>query len=409
MDPIIEYIARFYLDSPDFNGCPQGQLFETFPNVTRSQIGAWIESGDLELVTGEMDLNPHIRRFPSWPIERQIAELGNAGCMYPTKSTLAQVVRETDYVDRPYTRALALGEHHLAHRSFELSVLEMYRNDPRYSYDCDDTHGSIVVTDEHNESTDMRESEKVYLQTFGFSYNERFDRAVASFVTYLSRLTPQHQQLWHAKDLGDGYHLHPDFITTQIVGDWPERLPIFQALPMEMQVINAMAEAMGRPPFFRETVRPKKLSFLLRPTSNELHEFVHLLDKLLGDNINKAFFLNDIPLEDERKRKDGKIVVTPKGTIRLLDEWLRSRFRPENPESMNGAISTLKRIRKLRQNPAHSISKDVFDQKYFHEQRALAISAYVAIRTIRLIFANHPSARNVHVHPMLFDGKISDF
>jgi len=38
---------------------------------------------------------------------------------------------------------LALGEAQLSYRSFDLSVLEFYRNDPRHRYENDDINGRI--------------------------------------------------------------------------------------------------------------------------------------------------------------------------------------------------------------------------------------------------------------------------
>src|SRR5688572_12553489 len=57
---------------------------------------------------------------------------------------------------------------------------------------------------------------------------------------------------------------------------------------------------------------------LIRPTLREFNAFVHVLDKFMSENINKNFFGADVSPETERPRKDGKIVVTQKGTIQLL-------------------------------------------------------------------------------------------
>ena len=50
-------------------------------------------------------------------------------------------------------------------------------------------------------------------------------------------------------------------------------------------------------------------------------------------------------------------------------------------------------VRKLRQKPAHAVNENIFDLKYFKEQRQLIIDAYNSVRTLRLIFANHPKVK----------------
>jgi hypothetical protein len=69
-------------------------------------------------------------------------------------------------------------------------------------------------------------------------------------------------------------------------------------------------------------------------------------------------------------------------------------------------IQTFRKIRKLRQKPAHAVNEDAFDQKYFREQRELIIEGYGAIRTLRLILANNPATHGHAVPDWLQEGKI---
>ena len=96
---------------------------------------------------------------------------------------------------------MVLGEPKLSFDSFDLSILEFYRNDPRYYYRTDGISGWISVKDKFYHSDQMPKSDKVILESFGFSYDESMNRAVAVFLIYLSRLSPQHQQIWNAKIL----------------------------------------------------------------------------------------------------------------------------------------------------------------------------------------------------------------
>jgi hypothetical protein len=151
--------------------------------------------------------------------------------------------------------------------------------------------------------------------------------------------------------VGKGFGVHPDFFRTQIVGDFPETIPISEAFFMEMAVIAEMSKAMGRPPLFRETKRPKRFALLIRPTAYEFERFVLLLDKCVSDNIDRKFFLQDVEFEALKPRPDGQEVVEQKGTIQILDEWLRKRFRPADsspPSPLDTALATFREIRKLR-------------------------------------------------------------
>jgi hypothetical protein len=259
----------------------------------------------------------------------------------------------------------------------------------------------------------MRESDKALLQTFGFSYSDQFDRSVAVFLRYLHDLTPEHQQIWKSKELEGQYRLHPDYYRSSILGEWGTRHSIFDAFTLELEIINNMSEKMGKPHLFRHTYRdsrPREFGFLLRPTLHEFNSFALLLDKFMSDNINKEFFKGDIELENETERDDGKIIVSQKGTIQLLEQWVEKYFKPADPQPILEMISSFKKVRKLRQKPAHSVKENEFDQKYFKDQRRLVIEAYDSVRTLRLILANHPEVKAdpPEIDQMLFQGKIWD-
>ena len=94
---------------------------------------------------------------------------------------------------------LALGKAQLEYKSFELSVLELYRNDPRYSYEYDDIHGYISIRDELYGKSKMKASDEILLESFGVSFDDEDNVYVAVFLRYLSRLSPEHQLIWGPK------------------------------------------------------------------------------------------------------------------------------------------------------------------------------------------------------------------
>ena len=413
---IIEEVTKFYLSSHDFNGISLSALADklkiTIGEICES-ICRLIAEDLVGVLFSDSDVNPNIIRIGFEKKENQIEKLKQktppTAFIYPRPKHLNKVVDEKQYQGNPYRLCLALGEPQLAYRSFDLQVLEFYRNDPRYSYDNNDVGGKIYCN-----SDEMQNSDRVFLQTFGFSYDANFNRAVAVFLRYLSNLSSEHQQIWKAKELKGDFKLHPDYYRVSIIGDWPDRIPICSAFLKELFIINQMANAMGRPKFFLQDFgeygdnKPQRFGFLIRTTLEEFNHFVLLLDKMLSDNINKKFFKNEVPYENEIKRKDGKIEIQNKGTLQILDEWIRKYFNTEDWGLWDKSIKSLRKIRKLRQKPAHEIDENIFDQRYFKEQRELIIEAYSAIKILRLLFANHPmvDAADIKMPTWLEEGQI---
>lgn len=73
------------------------------------------------------------------------------------------------------------------------------------------------------------------------------------------------------------------------------------------------------------------------------------------------------------------------------------------------AVATFRKVRKLRQKPAHALEEDRFDQAIFRQQRELVIEAYSSVRLIRLVLANHPACKDVKVDSHLYEGKVTSF
>ncbi len=418
MERILGIVTSFYLRSHRFNGLPLSTLsarLQVSADLARDMLPTLVEKKLVSVNTGAVHPNPHIKALDPLPIEQQLDGLKTAPpehtCIYPETPHLRMVVNSSKYDRQPYALRLALGEPQLRHVAFDLSVLEFYRNDPRYLYEHDDVRGRISLHDKYCRSNGMRRRDKVLLETFGFAYNRRMHRAVASFLWYLSTLTPEHQAIWQAKELRGIYQLHPDYYRSAIIGDWPERVSVFTAFLEEIRVINRMTTAMGRPPLFRNQIlpdeRPREFGFLIRPTSKEFDDFRQALDKLVSDNLNPLFFRGKINPEEEIARRDGRIEVRHKGTLRMLGEWLRASVRLREPEVLDEMLGAFKAIRQDRNRPAHRIDDNTFDQRYFRQQRKLIVRAYSAMRTLRLIIANHPAVKGVDVPDWLCPSKIN--
>lgn len=418
IEEIYEEVHNQYFESGDFNGMPIYKLANKF-NIDSEEFRTTIRNGiDNEILTATFHGNTHIKAFSSFD-KTQILEWFDTRdypahiCLYPHAKKLSSSVLLEKYKESPYTLELAKGAGQLDFRTFDLSVLEYYRNDPRYSYETDFIHGSISIEDEYFESDLVPETDQILLKTFGFAYDNKFGRYVAVFIRYLSDLSPEHQKVWSAKEIKGDIKLHPDYYASSIEGSWGTRMSIFEAFVEELHVINKMSELIGKPNLFNHSYyndRPKEFGFLLRPTASEFNDFILLLDKMMSDNINKSFFGDDVDLEIEEEREDGKIIIRQKGTIQILESWVSKYFKPVNSQPVEDMIATFKKVRKLRQKPAHKVNTNIFDQTIFKKQREIVINAYDAVRTLRMILANHPKVRKnpPNISERLFKGDIWD-
>lgn len=418
IEEVYEEVHNQYFESGDFNGMPIYRLADKF-DIESDEFRTAIRNGiDNEILTATFHGNTHIRAFSCFK-KHQILEWFDTTdypshiCLYPHTKKLSDSALLERYKESPYKLELAKGAGQLDYRTFDLSVLEYYRNDPRYSYNTDFIHGSISIEDEYFESDSVPESDQVLLKTFGFAYDNEFGRYVAVFVCYLADLSSEHQKVWAAKEIKGDIKLHPDYYASSIEGSWGTRMSIFQAFVEELEVINKMSEIIGKPSLFKYSYyndRPKEFGFLLRPTASEFNDFVLLLDKMMSDNINKSFFGNDVDLETEEERDDGKILVRQKGTIQILESWVSKYFTPVDPKPVEDMMATFRNVRQLRQKPAHKVNKNKFDQTIFKKQREIVIKAYDAVRTLRMLLANHPEVRKnpPKISERLFKGEIWD-
>jgi hypothetical protein len=328
-------------------------------------------------------------------------------CVYPASRVLQSVVSNSRYEGRPFTKRLFLGEAQLTPVFFDLDVLEKYSRDPRYSFEFHDYSGSISISDSHYSSTTVRDRDKVLLATFGIGYDANRHRVVIAYLRYLSDLSPEHQQIWNAHILNEPCVMNSDYARATIYGAWPQHRSAYEALLAEQEEINKLSEMIGKPRLFRETYsearRPAEFRPMLRPTKRNFDDFVHLLDKMVSENINKDFFRGDIALET-RQTIDEETVVTPKGTLTLLQQWFDTRYRTADGRRVGKEVTeALKKVRGLRQTPAHRVTGDEFDPNLPKQQDELVAAVIRSLMSIRLILSAHPLARGRYEPPDWLD------
>ena len=185
---------------------------------------------------------------------------------------------------------------------------------------------------------------------------------------------------------------------------------MFDALLAEIKLINAMCSSIGIPPLFRnEFSRDNQeligYRIILIPSLKNYYEFVSALEKIVVNNLNYDTFQKDAKYikRIERKKTDG----TPKGSIEMLEEWFLVNYFTNNSygyEMFNKYISgTFRKIRRIRQVPAHELYDNEHDKSLYSKQNELINEVYRTVRDLRMMFGKHPSARSVDIPSELND------
>jgi hypothetical protein len=400
----LEDIVHFYLNSPDFNGVSLDRLLECREAGALDALKKLVQRELVEVISGKWD-NPHIKRLPAYEVAKQLEILtpdsAEAICVYPSEKHMRGTIRSNLYRNRPFTRLLALSHPQIEPNFFELSVLDRYQSDPRYIFRFDGLAGSISITDQHYRSRGMVSSDKVILGSFGLGSDARGQKVAVVFLRYLSSLTPRHQQHWQSQWVRGNCAVEGNYYRRSILGEWTDGISVYDALLAELFHINAMCARVGMPPLFIQDFsgeRPKGFGLLMRPTRREYHEFAHILDKLISENLNLEFFeAEGLSVEGEATRSDGRVEVMRKASLRLLQEWLGMRIRFKVDSGPARIMATLREVRALRQKPAHAMIDDEFSPSYQKEKERLISDVYMSISNIRAFFQTHPQARDYTV------------
>lgn len=429
-------VYDFFVNSNDFNGIPLRQISNDL-NVDYEKsidlIKALVEN---DKITIQSSSNPHIiynRLYPkniqlkilegakNWIVTvEKIGKISFASestdtpiCLYPTPKLLKSNRNLDEFGEAVYGKKLAVGEPQLKPIFFEIEVLERYSNDPRFDFQFKDYSGQISCKYDENEKPFVRPEDEVFLKTFGLGFDSEKNRLAVVYLRYLSDLTPEHQAYWKSKEKNGDCKMLQEYHENTIQGKWTSSYSIFSGFIGELTCLNEISNKIFSKSLFRENFdaanRPKEFTFFFTPTLKNYNDFVHLLDKMLSDNINNDFFKGKLELYDIIKLEDGLVERKPKGTLRLLEEWLCGIFKTDNNDELKDIFKSLKKIRRERQNPAHKISENAYDKKYTDLQKSLISEAYSSIRALRFIFQQHPSAKNFEIPDWLENGEIKTF
>ncbi|MCA0237717.1 MAG: hypothetical protein LCH81_15185 [Bacteroidetes bacterium] len=438
INKIKERIYDFFVNSYDFNGIPLRQISTEFKIKYKPSIDiikSLVEEGAVSI---QSSTNPHIIFFQHYPTEIQLKILEDAKkikarkittigdivimsegteypiCLFPSQSYLYSKRDLSEFSKTEYTRQLALGEPQLKPIFFEIEVLERYINDPRFDFKFDDYSGGISCKyDDEGNNPIVREEDQIFLKTFGLGFDESGKRLAVVYLRYLKDLTWEHQVYWKSKEASGDCKMVKEYHDNTVNGSWTFSSSIFSAFIGESTCLNQLAIAgFGKPIFqkeFNDEKRPKEFTFFFTPTLKNYNEFILLLDKMISDNINKEFFNGEIELYEIQKIEEGLVERKPKGTLRLFEEWLTSKYSVQDQNLIKEVFEPFKNVRKERQNPAHKINENVYDEKYTDRQREVIKGCYDSVRLLRQIFQRHPKARNVEIPNWLDSGNIKEF
>lgn len=435
-EKILLVIYDFFVSSNDFNGLPLRGVSKKFNIDYSESIDYVIDLVKTGKVSIQSSTNPHIIGWYHdivWQSEvleqaktikeHPVFTFGNLQvmeedseypiCLYPSKSYLKEHRDVSDLIESPYTKQLALGEPQLDFHFFEIDVLERYFNDPRYRFDFQDYSGAISCETDENGNTILEEKDQTFLETFGLGFDENERRVAVVFTRYLKDLPSAHQLYWHTKEIFSDCKVLKEYYENAINGEFTNSISIFSAFIEELNCLYDITEfifgiSLLKTKFEGEK-RPKEMTFFFLPTSKNYENFVHLLDKMLSDNINKKFFNGKIEEYELVPLENNLVERRLKGTLKMLEEWFGNNFKAKNTESFTNIFRYLKEIRKERQHPAHCISKNTYDEKYVELQKEMIEKAYEAVRALRTAFQNHPKAKSFEIPTYLDEAELKVF
>lgn len=401
-----------------FNGTVASSLLRIVkdPEHLRGEIAALIDADRITAVFARTSLNIHIKRLPDLPKSTQLKLLGtealNTICLYPSASEVEKRVDLSKWHYRPFSKALLLAEPQLNYRAFDMGALERYVADPRYVFEFDDYMGWMSVSNDYFRDDEHPERDKISLQTFGLGFDAQRIPHIIVFLRYLAGLSPEHQQYWQSYLASGDIRMCKPYYQSSIDGEWWENRSIRYAICEELRLIRALSKAIWGQSLFRETDSgiPIGLSSFLRPTNENFNRFVMALDKMLSESIDYSFFEGKCTIETEAVRSDGKIVVTRKGTLSLLQEWLLKEISWDDPDAfLEIVVKPLRRIRRLRQAPAHRFITDNFSLEFYESRKQLLGEVLNSLSNIRATFAKHPRSKNIDIPDWLDSGVIDVF
>ena len=376
-----------------------------------------IKEDDFSVSFASIDINPHIKRLPELPPNEQIKRLQTEKlaefCVYPSAAAVMQHENLPDFTTKPFSQMLLQVKAQLDFVCFELQVLSRYTEDPRYSLDFGDYMGDLSISDKCYLDQDFSERDKVGLQTFGLGFDTQKNPVVVVFLRYLANLSPEHQQYWNSfRFSGEAWPSKP-YYESSFEGNFWDNRSLRYAISAEIRVIRQMTLAAWGTPLFRQELPilgAIELTAFQLPTQKNFDSFVHSLDKVLSENIDKNFFKGRVRQKDEIISNGGEREVRNRGSLAMLEEWLRCTVNWESEEKFREIIiAPLETVRRLRQKPAHGFTLNSHSGDFTKKRRKLLWDVYNSLANMRRAFQTYAPCSSIEIPEWLDSEQIDVF
>lgn len=406
---LLDEVTTHYLSSCDFNGMPVHCL----PNFNLTDLEELISDGKVFILSESRVNNIHINCYNSFgSVPEQIEAIHSKAqyAVYPSAQHLKTVnIQE----EKPFTKMLMQGTEQLRILYFSVDALEVYANNPQYTFQDHGYRGNICVNGSANENDPIHSE---YIQDFGIAYPKAEphdqDRAIAVFLRDLSKLNYRAQCKWMGFLLPDQdeFLVNYGFIQNLVYGEWITEHWIFNSLLEEIKFINVLCQNIGIPQLFcneysMDTQELIGYRIILIPSLKNYYDFVSTLEKITINNLNYKTFQNAAPYirPIKRKKSDGSL----KGSIEMLEEWMKQNYLSSLPNGIDyfreDVSNTLRKIRKIRQAPAHELYSNQHDKGLYRKQNEHIREIYHAMEVLRLILSSHPLNKNIPLPDVLKD------
>lgn len=400
---LLEKVTKHYLTSYDFNGIPVYRL----PDFNLTHLEELILEGKVFVLSEDKVNNIHINCHNSFGSVSNQIEAIHSNVQYALYPTAQQLQTVTVHEEKPFTKMLAKGAEQLRILYFSVDVLEIYVNNPQYTFQDHGYRGNICVNSSASEDDPIHSE---YIKDFGIAYPKtephNQDRAIAVFLRDLSKLNYRAQCKWMGFLLPDQeeFLVNHGFIQNLVYGQWVTKHWIFNCLLDEIKFINVLSRNIGIPQLFcneysMDTQELIGYRIILIPSLKNYYDFVSALEKIAINNLNYKSFQHPAPYlrPIDRKRPDGSL----KGSIEMLEEWMQQNYLSSIPNGVEyfkeDVTNTLRKIRKIRQVPAHELYSNQHDKSLYCKQNELIQELYHSLKLLRLIFSSHPRNKDIPV------------
>lgn len=398
---LLNEVTKYYLTSYDFNGIPVYLL----PDFNLIDLEELIIEGKVFILSENKVNNIHINCYNSFGSVTDQIDVIRGKTQYAVYPSAQHLQTVTVQEEKPFTKMLAKGTEQLRILYFSVDVLEIYANNPQYTFRDYGYCGNICVNSSADENDPIHSE---YIKDYGVAYprmgpHDR-DRAMGVFLRDLSKLNYQAQCKWMGFLLPDQeeFLVNHGFVQNLVYGEWVTKHWIFNSILEEIKFINVLCRNIGIPQMFcneysMDTQELIGYRIILIPSLKNYYDFVSALEKIAINNLNYKTFQKAAPYIHpiDRKKTDGSL----KGSIEMLEEWMQQNYLSSIPNGVEyfkeDVSNTLRKIRKIRQVPAHELYSNQHDKGLYSKQNELIQEIYRALEVLRLIFSTHPKNKDI--------------